>query len=936
MLNTKGIKTAGRLSSLRLREQLVAAMLLAGLVPILVTAVIVGLRTGDALEAQVYNHLESVRATRASAIERYFGQVRDQVVTFSEDTMVVDAMHAFREAFHALPEERSLDSQARVRRYYDDAFGETYAQRTGAAADIAALLPRDPETWLAQELYIAGNPHPLGAKDELADAGDGSTYSAAHAKFHPILRNYLDRFGYYDIFLVDAETGHIVYSVFKELDFGTSLTTGPYADTSFARAFKAAAVAGRPDAAFLEDYAPYTPSYEDAASFIASPIYADGRLEGVLVFQMPVGRINAIMQQAEGLGETGETYLVGSDLMMRSQSRFTDEPTILSREVDSGPAARATAGEAGVETYRTADGAAVMSSFAPVNIDGVNWGILAEMQRSEALELIGHLRNIVAVVVGAAALLIALGAIWFARRLSRRVDVAVGIARNIAAGRFDNDVPEAGNDEVGELLGALDTMQSELFGKLEAERNSAMRIKAALDSAEANVMIADTSYNIVYMNAALQRMFAEREDTMRTVMPEFDAATLVGRNIDVFHKNPAHQRAMLERMEEVITTEITLADVILQLTVTPVLGENGERIGTMVEWLDVTAQKDAERQVEHLLSRAIAGELDTRLDTASFQGFMRELADSMNRMLDEIVKPLREVAAVMSKMSKGNLTARVEGAYEGEFGEMAASVNQCIGNLTSTLMGINASSESLSNAASAIAQGNNDLRGRTEEQAASLEETAASMEEMTATVQQNADNAREANTLAAEARTAAEDGGEVVRSAVRAMGQITESSSQIASIITTIDEIAFQTNLLALNAAVEAARAGEQGRGFAVVANEVRSLAQRSADAAREIKSLISGSVERVEEGSKLVDESGARLESIVVAVKKVSDIVSEISGASSEQASGIEQINQAVTEMDRMTQRNAAMTEEAASSSEAMQDEVKSLRSLVSFFEMN
>ena len=245
-------------------------------------------------------------------------------------------------------------------------------------------------------------------------------------------------------------------------------------------------------------------------------------------------------------------------------------------------------------------------------------------------------------------------------------------------------------------------------------------------------------------------------------------------------------------------------------------------------------------------------------------------------------------------------------------------------------------SDQINTAAKEIAQGNTDLSQRTEEQASSLEETASSMAELTSTVKHNAENARQANQLAIGASDVAVRGGEVVGQVVTTMGAINESSRKIADIISVIDGIAFQTNILALNAAVEAARAGEQGRGFAVVATEVRNLAQRSAGAAKEIKALISDSVEKVGAGSKLVEQAGATMEEIVVSVKRVTDIMSEISAASLEQTSGIEQVNQAVTQMDETTQQNAALVEEAAAAAESLEEQAQNLARAVTVFKLS
>ena len=257
-------------------------------------------------------------------------------------------------------------------------------------------------------------------------------------------------------------------------------------------------------------------------------------------------------------------------------------------------------------------------------------------------------------------------------------------------------------------------------------------------------------------------------------------------------------------------------------------------------------------------------------------------------------------------------------------------------SLVNIVSQVRAGTLTIANASTEIAAGNQDLSERSERQAGTLEETASSMEELTGTVRQNADNARQANTLAESASTVAQRGGAVVAQVVQTMASINDSSKQIAEIISVIDGIAFQTNILALNAAVEAARAGEQGRGFAVVAGEVRSLAQRSAAAAKEIKTLISDSVAKVDDGAKLVDEAGSTMEDIVTSVKRVTDIMAEISLASQEQSAGIEQVNRAIGQMDEATQQNAALVEQAGAAASALQDEAANLARLVSIFKLD
>jgi len=301
-----------------------------------------------------------------------------------------------------------------------------------------------------------------------------------------------------------------------------------------------------------------------------------------------------------------------------------------------------------------------------------------------------------------------------------------------------------------------------------------------------------------------------------------------------------------------------------------------------------------------------------------------------------ITRPLNEAVAVARQVAQGDLTTRINPVTTDETGQLLQALKEMNESLARTVGEVRNSTETIATASGEIASGNLDLSSRTEAQASSLEETASSMEELTQTVKQNADNARQANQLVVSASDVAVKGGQVVGQVVETMGSIKDSSRKIVDIIGVIDSIAFQTNILALNAAVEAARAGEQGRGFAVVATEVRNLAQRSAGAAKEIKALIGDSVEKVDAGSKLVDEAGETMNEIVTSVKQVADIMSEITAASQEQSSGIEQVNQAIGQMDEMTQQNAALVEEAAAAAQSMQDQAGSLSLAVSVFKLS
>ncbi|QFY45217.1 HAMP domain-containing protein [Candidatus Methylospira mobilis] len=334
-----------------------------------------------------------------------------------------------------------------------------------------------------------------------------------------------------------------------------------------------------------------------------------------------------------------------------------------------------------------------------------------------------------------------------------------------------------------------------------------------------------------------------------------------------------------------------------------------------------------------LAQAAVDGKLSARVDAGRHQGDYRKIVQGVNDTLSALVEPIEQVVRVLAALANADLSDKITQNYRGAFAKLRDDVNTTVDNLAHNVISIKQVTANIHTAAKEIALGNSDLSQRTEQQAASLQETAASMEQLSTTVRQNAEHARDANQLAQTASDVAQKGGEVVQQVVGTMRDINESSRKIVDIISVIDGIAFQTNILALNAAVEAARAGEQGRGFAVVASEVRSLAQRSANAAKEIKTLIGDSVERVEAGSMLVSEAGRTMENVVASVRNVTGIIGNIAAASQEQSNGIEQVNSAISHMDQTTQQNAALVEQAAAAASMMDDQAEQLEQLMARF---
>jgi methyl-accepting chemotaxis protein len=519
------------------------------------------------------------------------------------------------------------------------------------------------------------------------------------------------------------------------------------------------------------------------------------------------------------------------------------------------------------------------------------------------------------------------------------LDEAVGVADAVATGNLDNSIDLSGNDEPAQLMRALSRMQTDLKVRTEAERkvaNEALRIKVALDVTSNSVMVADPDGTIIYCNAAVLEMMRMAEADIRKDLPSFRANSILGSNFDIYHKSAAHQRNLLAGLKGMHRMHIVVGGHTFKLVASPIVNERNERLGTVVEWTDRTAEVAVEEEVGSIIAAAASGDFSRRIDASEMSGFFRQISTGINDLLEVSSQALGDVGAMLARLSQGDLTRKIDTEYQGVLGRLKDDANVTVDNLQEIIFSIKSATDAINTAAQEIASGNQDLSGRTEQQASSLEETASSMEQLTSTVKQNADNARQANELASSAQRVAEKGGEVVGQVVETMGAIHQASNRISDIISVIDGIAFQTNILALNAAVEAARAGEQGRGFAVVATEVRNLAQRSAAAAKEIKALISDSVDKVQTGGRLVDQAGQTMGEIVASIQRVAKIMSDISYASREQTAGIEQVGLAVSQMDEMTQQNAALVEQAAAAAESLEEQARNLAESVAVFRLS
>jgi len=542
-------------------------------------------------------------------------------------------------------------------------------------------------------------------------------------------------------------------------------------------------------------------------------------------------------------------------------------------------------------------------------------------------------------MIGLALIIMVPSGMWVTRQITGPLGKAVDLADAVAAGNLDNSIDVSGNDETAHLMSALSRMQTDLRARTEAERkvaNEALRIKVALDVSSNSVMVADPDGVIVYCNAAVLNMMRVAEADIRMDLPSFRTNSILGSNFDIYHKNTAHQRNLLAGLKGMHRVQIVVGGRTFKLVASPIVNERNERLGTVVEWADRTTEVGVEEEVSGIIAAAASGDFSRRIDASEMSGFFRQISTGINDLLEVNSQALGDVGAMLTRLSQGDLTRKIDTEYQGVLGRLKDDANVTVDNLQEIIFSIKSATDAINTAAQEIASGNQDLSGRTEQQASSLEETASSMEQLTSTVKQNADNARQANELAGSAQRVAEKGGQVVGQVVETMGAIHQASSRISDIISVIDGIAFQTNILALNAAVEAARAGEQGRGFAVVATEVRNLAQRSAAAAKEIKMLISDSVDKVQTGGRLVDQAGQTMGEVVASIQRVAKIMSDISYASREQTAGIEQVGLAISQMDEMTQQNAALVEQAAAAAESLEEQARNLAESVAVFRLS
>ncbi|OED38747.1 hypothetical protein AB833_18330 [Chromatiales bacterium (ex Bugula neritina AB1)] len=934
---------------MKLRTKLLVTFMVASVVPLAGAAYLIKETMRDTLSSEATKSLLSARDAREESIKSYIKSIEDQIESMSGNQLVISATKQFTEAYNALNEEPVSPSapggeqedmeyhRKSVSGYYKDQFYNTLAGYGPNDVSVASLIPESRASVLLQSLYISENSHPLGSKNSLLAADDGSDYSDYHEKYHAFFNDFLNKYGFYDVFLVEPENGNIVYSVYKEVDYATSLKSGPYADSGIARAFNSAIKSGTSGVTSLIDFDQYLPSYNQPASFMSRSIVENGTVIGVLIYQMPLDRINNTVANSWGLGETGKAYVVAEDGFFRTQAPFIDESTVLVMSARYDELKQRGDGQS-AQLHQDYLGNSVLSVSKVVDLLGLHWLLVVELNESEALYSLYKLNSIVLIMLTLGVLFSVCVSLLVTRSTQRQLGadpkelnlIAAEIADGDLSRQFDNRSAQTGT------LKVLATMQTQLCDRLavdEDNQNRMLRLRQGMRKLTTMVCLASEDNKITFANQSMLDFVESHQSEMNTLCPGLTADSLVGTDLTLLSDNSSQLSSIVGGLKDSHEYELGVGDYVLVVKLNAIWNEVGVRTGTSMEWVDVTNARQVMDEVDTVVKLAKKGDLNARISTHNKEGVYSALAISVNGLLEQTDQVIEDVKAFMSAIAQGDLTISIDPEYEGSFAEVKRDANRSVSKLTEMVQNIRTVANTVNTASHEINTGNVDLSQRTEQAAASLQETSSSMVEMTDLVKKNAANAREAKELALITKSLAEQGGEVVGDAVKAMAGINESSDKISDIIGVIDDIAFQTNLLALNASVEAARAGEQGRGFAVVASEVRNLAGRSATAAREIKGLIEDSVHRVENGTVLVNDSGKSLDDIVAQVKKVADIVSDISASSQSQSEGITMVNQAISQLDETTQQNAALVEKATVASRSTTEQVGGLIRLIGFF---